>query len=398
MKSVLILSKYTIGNVELAAKELRARNLRTVLVSELPDDVNAAKCDGHVVFDWGSGNLPTLIASLDKAGIDPIAVVNMVESLISWHKAIAVHYGLPGGDAGRDVLASKALVRDRMRALGLSTMRFCDDPAAVDFFPAIVKPARESAASYLVGRVENPAELLAYQRHLAERGLVGLELVIEEYLPGTEFSVDGPVIDGRYHPVLICEKRDHDEARLHDGTGIQFHPPQRDHVRDGARVLGETISALCTDLRLDQLWLHVEGRVTEDGQTELIEINPRPGGTIMPLIHAASGINPIEAFISMALGEFKLDRPAPTRAEPILGMFLLETNVLGTVEFRTTADELRKLPGVIDVRMSDGYQITELEMENYFLKVAVAGDSVDELRASVAAIMEVLDYRIVAPA
>ena len=33
------------------------------------------------------------------------------------------------------VLLSKALVRDHMRALGLSTIRFCGDPVTVDFFP-----------------------------------------------------------------------------------------------------------------------------------------------------------------------------------------------------------------------------------------------------------------------
>jgi hypothetical protein len=118
----------------------------------------------------------------------------------------------------------------------------------------------------------------------------------------------------------------------------------------------------------------------------------------MPLIHAASGIDPIEAVISMALGEFTLGRLDPVRDQPILGMFLLEANEIGTVEFHTTTDELRELPGVIDVRMYNGYQITDLEKENYFLKTAITGDSVDQLRASVATILGVLDYRITAPA
>src|SRR6202012_4044434 len=141
---------------------------------------------------------------------------------------------------------------------------------------AIVKPTTVSGASFLGGRVDDAAELTAYRRHLAGRGAAGIELIIEEYLSGTEFSVDGPVVDGRFYPVLAVEKPEHDDTKHHD-AGLQFHPPQRDPVRGAGRGLYETISTLCTHLRLDQVWLHFEGRSTDDGRTELIEINPRPG-------------------------------------------------------------------------------------------------------------------------
>jgi hypothetical protein len=316
--------------------------------------------------------------------------------LIPWQIVIATHYGLPGADAFRNLLASKVLVRDHMRALGLSAIRFCGDPADVDFFPAIVKPSRESSASWLVRRVDSPAELSAYQRHLAERGLAETELIIEEYLPGTEFSLDGPAVGGRFYPVMAIEMTDHDNTRHHN-AGLQIHPPQQDHVRDGVRALIETIDVLCADLRLDQIWLHVEARTADGGRAELIEINPRPGGGMYTTaIRETSGIDPMDALISMSLGQFtvtpELLGPLPDR--PIMAMVDVEAEELGIVEIGTTADDIRALPGVVDANVINGFQLSSLEKENFFVCFALTADSVSQLRARAATVLSALEYRI----
>jgi hypothetical protein len=399
VKSVLVLSKWNnSSSVALAVQKLRVRGLRPVLISPFHDDRNRDKCDDHILMDWGNEDLPTLITRVDQRGIDPVAVVNMVEPLIPWQILIATRYGLPGADAARNLLASKLLVRDHMRALGLSAIRFCSDPAEVDFFPAIVKPARESSASWLVRRVDGPAELAAYQRHLAERGLADTELIIEEFIPGTEFSLDGPAVGGRFHPVMAVEKPEHDDTRYHD-AGLQIQPPQQDHVCDGVRALSKTIDALCADLGLDQLWLHIEARTAEGGRTELVEINPRPGGGMYSAaIRETSGIDPMEAFISMSLGEFTVtpELSGPLDDRPIVGLVDVEAYELGIVEISTTEDDLRALPGVIDAEVINDFQLTSLEKENFFIAFAVTADSVSQLRARAATVLGALDYRITA--
>lgn len=396
MKSVLIFSRQHFGGVAPVSEQLRARGLRSVLVSELPDNRNRDKCDDHVVVDWDSEDLSDLTTRLEQRDIEPIAVVNLLESLTPWQIALARHYDLPGAEESRSVLLSKVLVREHMQALGLSGMRFSSDPAAVDFFPAIVKPSCESGGSRLVSRVDGPDQLLVYQRRLAEAGLADTELIIEEYLPGIEFSVDGPVIDGRFHPLLAVEKSEHDHVRHHD-AGLEFHPPEQDCVREGVRVLCERINALCADLELDQFWLHFEGRATEDGRTELIEINTRFGGGMIPAaVRELSGIDPVAACVSMALGEFTVDRPIPYRDRPIIGWIDMEGDELGTVEVSTTEDDLRELPGVIDAKITNGYRITDLEQENFFLSFAVTADSMDQLRDRVEAAQKKVDYRITA--
>ncbi|MGW5043505.1 ATP-grasp domain-containing protein [Streptomyces griseoluteus] len=396
MESVLILSKWKAGGVTLAAERLRARGLRSVCLSEVPDPRGIDKCDEHVVMDWDGEELPALVDRLERRGIVPTAVINLIEPLIPWQQAIAAHYGLPGGSAGLNVLASKTLVREHMRALGLSDMRFSGDPAKVDFFPAIVKPSRDSCASRLVRRVDSRDELLSYQQHLAERGFADTEMIVEEYLPGVEFSVDGPVLDGRFHPVLAVEKPDHDNIRHHD-AGLRIHPPQQDHVRAGVRTLTGTIGALCADLSLDQLWLHVEGRADEDGRTELVEINARFGGGMYPTaIREVSGLDPMDAVISMSLGEFGPERLGRLHDRNLIGWVDVEADELGRVEISTTAADLCELPGILGADVVDGYQVSDLEQENYFLRFAMTGDSVDELRARAAQVLSTVDYRITA--
>ncbi|GGT82655.1 MULTISPECIES: ATP-grasp domain-containing protein [Streptomyces] len=394
MKSVLILSWIAIGNVPAAVEELRTRDLRPVLVSNLPDDPNAGLCDDHIVFDWDSEELSALTARIDERGIVPIAVVSMIEKLIEWNIALTTHYDLPGGGTGRAVLASKTLVREHMRALGLSGIKFTGDPRTVDFFPAIVKPARESSASYLVKRVDDRAELLAHLKHLEESGAGGVELIAEEFLPGTEFSVDGPVLDGRFHPLLAVEKPDHDDVKHHD-AGLEFHPPQQDHVREGVRVLCEAINKLCADRGLDQLWLHFEGRSSEDGRTELVEINLRAGGGEIPRsIQELYGIDVFAVIVSMALGEYAPQELPALRERPMIGWMDVEAEEIGTVEVVTTEDELLALPGVLHVRLTNGFRVTRLDMENFFLTFAMTADSVDELREHAARVLDTLEYSV----
>nr|BAW27674.1 amide synthase [Streptomyces sp. SoC090715LN-17] len=396
MKSVLVLSWIAIGNVPAAVAELRARELRPVLVSNLPDDPHAVLCDDHIVFDWDGEELSALTARIGERDVEPIAVVSMVEKLTEWSIALTTHYGLPGGGDSRAVLASKTLVREHMRALGLSDIKFSGDPRSVDFFPAIVKPARESAASYMVQRVNDRDELLAYLKHLEESGAGGVELIAEEFVPGTEFSVDGPVLNGRFHPLLVMEKADHNDAKHHD-AGLSYHPPQRSHVRDGVRDLCEAISTLCADRGLDQIWLHFEGRSSQDGRTELIEINPRAGGfhTGIPAsIQVLYGIDVISAVVSMALGEYAPQELGPMREQPMFGNVELEAEEIGTVEALTTEADLLALPGIISVRLADGYRVTQLNKENFFLSLTLTADSVEELREHATKALDTFEYRV----
>lgn len=74
----------------------------------------------------------------------------------------------------------------------------------------------------------------------------------------------------------------------------------------------------------------------------------------------------------------------------------MEADELGIVEINTTEDDLRALPGVIDAGVINGYQISSLDKENFFIRFAVTAESLRQLRTRVATTLSTLDYRITA--
>lgn len=280
-RDVLIYSKRFEGGVRLVSRMLSEMGRRPVLVSDEPEDVNRDHCAAHVVVDWETASLEELVTAVEAAGVVPTAVVNFVESLISWQVRTARHYGLEGGENGREVLLSKARVRAAMTDRGLSTLPFVAgtvsslDVDAVTSYPVIVKPDQDSGGSRLVRRAKDAVELRSRLKELADSVGPDTDAIVEQYIDGVEFSVDGPALDGRFHPLIEVEKTEHDNLRHHD-AGLLISPPPSAHVRQAVRELSERVGALYASLGLGSSWLHVEGRVRADGTCELVEINPAP--------------------------------------------------------------------------------------------------------------------------
>jgi hypothetical protein len=106
----------------------------------------------------------------------------------------------------------------------------------------------------------------------------------------------------------------------------------------------------------------------------------------------------MEAFISVSLGTFTVTPQLsdPLGDRPIIGLVDVEAEELGIVEISTTENDLRALPGVLDAEVSNGFRLSSLEKENFFIRFAIAADSVSQLRARAATVLSGLDYRITA--
>lgn len=386
--AVLVLSIRGGGGVRPTAHILRAKSLHSVLVSSDATDRNRDACDDHIVVDWNADELSTLDSRLAARGIRPIAVVNNVEPLIGWQVAILEHYGLLLGDSGLRTLGSKTTVRETLRRLGLSDLRFWGFPAAkldtagVDHYPVILKPSQDSGASRFVRRADDEEHL----RQCVAEFLTVLpgdtELIAEEYIAGTEHSLDGPVLDGRFQPLLHVEKTGHDERRHHD-AGLCVSPPNDPLVGNAVPDVRRLIDAVCRELNLDRLWLHVEARTRLDGSTELVEINTRPGGRLYrAAVIRTAGIDPFEANLRLSLPDADIsDIRAAHRNAELIGMVVFDADSTGTVRATTTRDEMLGIDGVVDALISDGLEITTLEQENTVAEALVVADSISALTA-----------------
>jgi len=404
MADVLVLSRHGAGGVRQVAEILTQLGHRAVLLSELPDDANREVCAAHLTIDWDKADPDQVAAAAEAAQVRPAAVVNMVESLIGWQVGISHRFGLPGGADGRAILADKALVRAELRRMGLSDVAFVAgraadvDIEAVRSYPVILKPSRESGSSRLVARADGPDQLRDRLRELVAGGSGDLGVIVEDYLDGTEFSVDGPVVGGRFVGLFAVEKPDHDERRHHD-AGLLIAPPQSEPVQRGRERLVAMVSALCTEAPLAGLWLHVEGRALADGRTELLEINARPGGGVhrAAILHSC-GVDPFWEAIQMALDEhYTTDCAGLAQGSQLFGMRPFEIYEVGRVAEATTLEEWQKIDGVLLGYAQAGFEVTSLEKENFFGEVLLTASSVQELRRVANRVEQVFHHRLLPP-
>ena len=193
-----------------------------------------------------------------------------------------------------------SLCRDKKRTnamldeAGLATIKTLslDEFEAMPFYPCFVKPVQGSAG---VGgaRIANDKELRA---HVATFGEL---LIVQEYVPGREFTMD--------------------VYRTRDGQVPCVVPRQRLQVRSGEvehaiTVNDETLIQLTVRLSqfLGDLWgvFCCQCRRDDDGRVRFFEINPRFGGGV-PLSIAAGADLPFYLLeellgrpVSAKLGQF----------------------------------------------------------------------------------------------
>ncbi|MEU8008842.1 ATP-grasp domain-containing protein [Micromonospora parva] len=371
------------------------------------EDLNRDSCHRHIVFDWEEGSIDDLAALLAQSEVRPLAVLNRVEALGEWQVRISRYFGLPGGEAGRDVLLSKARVRQAMSELGLGSVRHVSGLAgdaslvsSVDFYPAIVKPSRQSGASRLVKLVRDPERLAAQLHRIATVDGPLAEVVIESYVEGLEFSVDGPVVDGRLRPLFVCDKPDYDYDRQQEG-GVLVSPPDDERVRAGVQPLVEQVSALCASLDIGPVWLHAEGRRTSDGSVELIEINPRCGGGATALgIRHVHGLHVGEVLTRMALPEgwqppSELLGSDTWAHHQRVAQLPVGADQVGLVTAKFSAAELTRIDGVVDAIVLDSLEVTSLERENFFVHVLLTAPDTPALRALADRVRSAMSFEVI---
>ncbi|MCA1221466.1 ATP-grasp domain-containing protein [Streptomyces sp. 8L] len=397
-RTVLLLSAKLAGGIARLSPALRQRGWRVVLVTGVVDDPNAGLCDGSVVVDWDAADAD-VAAAIARAGVRPAAVVTMVEGLILRRAALLDHFGLADPSTGVATLTDKAAVRRAADDAGVLPLRWSDGSVAELRaappleYPVVLKPATGSGASrdtHLVPSREVFDQILA---ELAAEGVKD-RFIVEEYLTGAEFSVDGYVLGGTFSSVLVADKPDHDSVRLHD-RGLRISPPVRVPPEAVVRFLAE-LQTLLTRIGLDGVWLHVEGRMADHDRAGLIEINPRPGGGLYPAaIRHRGGIDPIEVALDLALGA-PPDR-GRGRSTDAVAIVPVEADRTGTVHCRTTVAELLAVDGVLDAYIIDDYRVSTLSKENFFAAVMVTGRDEEDLRKHADAALAVLDYVVLPP-
>jgi biotin carboxylase len=256
----------------------------------------------------------------------------------------------------------KLLTRQRLRDAGLTVPWFrhaavSDPPATLGSipFPAVVKPVALSGSRGVM-RVDDEAGLAAAWARLAgilrspdvqsERTDLHDTIVVEGFVEGREFALEGLMTDGTLQTLAIFDKPDPLEGPFFEET-IYLTPSsqpaavQRDIARDVARAAAA--------IGLHHGPIHAECRVNAGGVV-VLEVAARPiGGLCARALRFGAGAPLEELLLRHALGE---EVGHWTRERPASGVMMIPIPRRGVFRGVAGVEAARAVPGIDDVRVT----------------------------------------------
>lgn len=207
-------------------------------------------------------------------------------------------------------------------------------------FPCISKPT-DNSGSRGVMLIHNEDELKEAIAYSSENGRSG-GVIIEEYLRGSEVSVEIIVLDGTPHVLNVTDKLT---------TGAP-HFVEMGHSQP-SRLGAENVEKIC-DLAYRAVKAvgiqngpaHVEIMLTENGP-KVIELGARMGGDCITthLVPLSTGVDMIEATIRLACGE----KPDIAKKFDRGGAIRYFDTPCGTIHSIEGIDKAKKIPGVREI-------------------------------------------------
>ena len=210
---------------------------------------------------------------------------------------ISSKLNIPGVDPEKIILArNKYLMRDEIakhdNTLVPKYYLINEDKDIPDInFPAVIKPI-SSAGSKGIFIVNNRDELLnAYQnlKDISKNDVTftkyGKSYILEEYIEGQEFSVEGVVVNNKLHIAGITDKQTTDPWCLEYRQIFPANYENTQQIKDFAIKIVKV-------LRLNNCPIHLEAKM-HNNSLKLVEIAARTGGDCISthLISNSLGIN-----------------------------------------------------------------------------------------------------------
>ena len=217
-------------------------------------------------------------------------------------------------------------------------------------FPVVVK-ARRLSSSRGVIRADNPQQYLqatARVREIqnkADREAAALGLVIESFIPGMEYALEGILEDGQLKTLALFDKPD-----LLDGPYFEetlYITPSRLPQKTQDEIQHAVRSA-CQLAGLTTGPVHAEMRLNSKG-VWLLEIAPRSiGGLCGRVLRHALGMSIEELILRQAVGE----KPPAPDFDCAAGVMMIPIPMRGIYQGVRNLDLAGKLPGIADIQIT----------------------------------------------
>ncbi|HEY6798960.1 MAG TPA: ATP-grasp domain-containing protein [Kineosporiaceae bacterium] len=204
----------------------------------------------------------------------------------------------------------KAITRQRLHAAGIPQPRSTVvsgisealEAARTIGYPVVMK-ARALAGSIGVLRVDTADGIPQAYMAASTPTFPGVTrtdaVLVEEFLPGPEISIDSAVQNGRCHPLVLARKQVGSDPFFEEiGHLVDAHDPL---LHD--KALTAQLQDIHTALGITDGMTHTEFRLTPAGP-RLVEVNARLGGDFIPRLgYLASGIDLAKIAADIAVGK-----------------------------------------------------------------------------------------------
>ena len=326
------------------------------------------------------------------------AVVAADTPMLVLAATVAARMGLPHNPVGAVRAATdKAAQRRRWAAAGVPQPSFRIVPAGACVrqaaeavgFPCVVKAVSLSASQGVL-RADDPAAAVRAGDRIrqvldeAERSAIE-PLLVEEYLPGPELSIDGVLAAGDLTVTAVFDKPAIPDGPTFEET-LLVCPSRLATGVLGAAV--RTAAAAARALGLSAGPVHAELRLGARGPA-LLELAPRSiGGLCSRALRFPGGASLEEIVLANALG-----RPVPAATGPVhpCGVFMLPVprpGVLRAVEGRAAALAVPGITG-LTITVPLGQRVRPLpDGDRYLGFIFAAGDTGPEVEHALTAASE----------
>ena len=243
--------------------------------------------------------------------------------------AVTVNYvadslGLPGNTLGSSAKSTnKFLMRQAFEVNGDPIPGYMLVKNDVDLkmlklqYPVIVKPTDRSGSRGIC-KLESIIGLKEAVDHARSEGFEN-KVLIEEFIDGKEYSVEGISFNGEHHILAVTLKYTTGAPQFIE-TG-HMEPAPIDHTTY-KKICGVVTHALST-LEIENSASHSEIKIDSNGNIYIIEIGARMGGDCIgsDLVRYSTGIDYVKAVIQVACG-IEPDLEPTGRTMPVEVRFL----------------------------------------------------------------------------
>ena len=316
-------------------------------------------------FHDESGSVDAILASTKARPIDGVLALGDRPATIA--ARVLQKLGLPGNPPEAVAAARNKLVaRARFRDAGLLTPRFASVPMGGDAiaapptaFPCVVKPLGLSGSRGVM-RANDPTELEAALSRLrallrapdvlAERSDVHESALVEEFIPGREFAIEGVLEQGSLCVFAVFDKPDPLDGPFFEET-IYVTPARI--AADVKQAIVDAIAAAAEALGLRHGPVHAECRVNPLG-VFVLEVAPRPIGGLCARVlrfeqQGTGRFGLEEGLLRHALGA---STRGWTRESEAAGVMMIPIPKRGVYRRAEGVDEARLVDEVDDVRIT----------------------------------------------